>query len=263
MEAQNTAAAEAGREPDAPGLMRRYKATGDLELRNRLVLHYLPCVRAAIASMRSILLSNIPYEDFFNQGVVTLMERIDTYDPARGASFETYIYKGVRGALLNYMRKQHWLPNQAWDARRQIAQSRAALEQSLQREPTDGEVARDLGLTEEKLAQYQMQITATEAFSLEELLEQNCEGMLGAGEGGVDQGLLRREMRQAPARAIDGLGPKHKQVIALYYYENLNLRQIGEVLDLSKQRVSQIRLAALRQLQQAMQEYANDGKAGE
>lgn len=242
---------------DPDGLMRRYKATGDVELRNQLVMHYLQHINVAIYSMRSILLSNVPYEDFFDQGVLALIECIERYDPDRGASFHTYSYMGIRGAILKYLRKQNWLPNNAWDARKKISQSRTALEQELLRQPTDAELAGRMGMSQQELSQCLMEIAAVDTLSFDELLEQTYDGLLSQSrlqeDGGVDRELLEEELRTALGRAIDALPARQKQIISLYYYENLNLREIGEILDLSQQRVSQIRKKALEQLQEALE----------
>ena len=246
---------------DPEGLMRKYKATGDVELRNQLVMHYLQHINVAIYSMRSILLSGVPYEDFFDQGVLALIDCIERYDPDRGASFHTYSYMGIRGAILKYLRKQNWLPNNAWDARKKISQGRTALEQQLLRQPTDAELADHIGMSEQELSQSLMEIAAVDTLSFDELLEQTYDGILTQArlldmDGSVDRGLLEEELRAALGRAIDALPPRQKQIIALYYYENLNLREIGEILDLSQQRVSQIRKKALEQLQQELQAFS-------
>lgn len=239
-------------------LMRRYKATGDIELRNQLVMHYLQFVNVAIYSMRSILLSNIPFEDFFNQGVLALIECIDRYDPDHGASFDTYSYLGIRGAILKYLRKQNWLPNRVWEARKRITQGRAELEQKLMREPTDRELADYLDLSEKQLDGLISEMSVVDTVSFEEMLETSYMGAsdtIGGVESDVSDRLLREEMQEALAAAIDSLPPKQKQVISLYYYENLNLREIGEVLGVSQQRVSQIRAKALETLTEAMKKY--------
>lgn len=256
---QRTTAQERVENPEA--LMRQYKRSGDVETRNRLVLHYAPHISAAIYNMRSILLSRIPFEEFYNQGIITLIECIEKYDPNRGASFDTYIYKAVRGAALNYMRKQNWLPNRVQEVRRDIAKAQAELRQTLMREPTDRELGEALGISEQRLGLYLVEIASTESLSLEDLLEQSGEAVLDRSDtadgGGVADALMREELTQILAQAIEALPPKQRQIITLCYYENLNLREIGEVLGLTQQRISQIRTDALGRLNQALRQYIN------
>lgn len=245
---------------DPEGMMKRYKETGDVNLRNQLVMHYIQHINVAIYSMRSILLSNVPFEDFFNQGILALIDCIDRYDPTRGvATFDTYCYTGIRGAILKYLRKQNWLPNRLWEARKKISQGRAQLEQTLMRDPTDRELAEHLQMSQEQLAKYVNEISVIDTVSFEELLGQAHENMflrlLDEKEGEVGYQLSVEELQRALAKAVERLPGKQKQIITLYYYENLNLREIGEVLDLSQQRISQIRKKALEQLQEDLKEY--------
>lgn len=241
-------------------LMRQYKKTGDPAIRNQLVMHYIQHVNVAIYSMRSILLSGVPFDDFFDQGVLALMDCIERYDPDRGtATFETYCYTGIRGAILKYMRKQNWLPNRLWEARKQISRAQIYLEQKLMRRPTDAELAEHLGISEKKLQQYAAEIAVTDTLSFEDALEQTYETILSrsfsAQEQDVGHEMMVEELRQALAKAIDALPPKQKQIISLYYYEELNLREIGEVLELSPQRISQLRHKALEQLHAALKDF--------
>ena len=243
-------------------VMKDFKATGSVDLRNKLVMHYLNLVNLAIYSMRSVLLSNIPFEDFFNQGVIALIDCLERYDPDRGASFDTYSYLAIRGSILKYMRKQNWLTNRAWDAQNKISQGRKHLEQKLLREPTDAELAEYLGITEQQLSQRIVEIASIDTISFEEMIEQAWEGVIEKSmdnsKSQVDSDLLENELKGELAKAIDCLDPKEKQVISLYYYENLNLREIGEVLDISQQRVSQIRKKALDKMYEELKEYRYD-----
>ncbi len=249
---------------DPESLMRQYKASGDIELRNQLVMHYLQYINVAIYSMRSILLSNIPFEDFFNQGVLALIDCIERYDHYRGASFDTYSYLGIRGSILKYARKQNWLPNRVWDARKRILQGRSDLQQQLMHEPTDSELAEYLKMTEQQLSGLESEISSVDTVSFEELLENTYNNILDnvglISDTDVSENLLRQELMETLAKAIDALPAKQKQVISLYYYENLNLREIGEVLEVSQQRISQIRSKALETLAEAMKQFKYEGR---
>ncbi len=240
-------------------LMIEYKQTGNKEYRNQLVMHYLQYVNVAIYSMRSILLSNIPFEDFFNEGIIALMDCIERYDPDRGvATFDTYSYMGIRGAILKYHRKQNWLPNRLWSARKDIANAKNILEQQLLREPHSSEIAEYLGITEDKLASYIKEMAVINTVSFEELLSEAYGNLVyklsEIDSQSPDHNLLVEEMRNSLARAIDKLPIKEKQIISLYYYEGMNLREIGEILSISQQRVSQLRKKALEKLKVALAE---------
>ena len=158
--------------------------------------------------------------------------------------------------------KQNWLTNRAWDAQNKISQGRKHLEQKLLREPTDDELAEYLGITEQQLSQRIVEIASIDTISFEEMIEQAWEGVIEKSmdnsKSQVDSDLLENELKGELAKAIDSLDPKEKQVISLYYYENLNLREIGEVLDISQQRVSQIRKKALDKMYEEMKEYRYD-----
>lgn len=250
---------------DPEGLMRRYKETGDIELRNQLVMHYLRHVNAAIFGMRNVLLSNIPYEDFFNQGIITLIECIERYDPDRGASFDTFSYLAIRGSVLKYLRKQNWLPNRLWEARKNISQGRKRLEFELMREPTNLELAQHLGISEEQLGRDLLEMSVVDTVSFEELIESAFINKLEEAKASgnemneeVVSRVIRKELSEALADAINSLPPRQRQIITLYYYENLTLREIGKIFDLSPQRITQIRKKALENIENSLRQSGFD-----
>lgn len=247
------------RVPDPEGLMRKYKTTGDIELRNKLVMHYLRHVNAAIFGMRNILLSNIPYEDFFNQGVIALIECIERYDPDRGASFDTFSYLAIRGSVLKYLRKQNWLPNRLWEARKNISHGKRKLEFELMREPTNLELAEYLGISEQQLSRDLIEMSVIDTVSFEELVETSYLNRMEdvkASDNEIDEEVvsrvIRKELCGALGDAINTLPIKQRQIITLYYYENLTLREIGKIFDLSPQRITQIRKKALENVEKVM-----------
>ena len=251
-------------------MMAEYKKTKDVHIRNLLVLHYAPAVKHTIINMRGSLPQNIQQEDFFNQGVITLIDCIEKYDPDRGASFTTFIYKHLRGAMLSYMRKHSWLPYRVRAARRSILQAQTELHSRLMREPTEKEIAEYLHIPEKELSRNLQEIGAADMVSFEELISGAGGGISASYDGismhggdsfseilgdSVDREMMREELQAVLAAAIGGLAPKEKQVVTLCYYENLNLREIGEVLGVSQQRISFIRSGALAKLRKAMNEY--------
>ena len=243
-------------QPDNPlEMMAEYKRTKDIQIRNRLVLHYAPAVKHTIINMRSMLPQTISQEEFYHQGIIALIDCIEKYDPDRGASFSTFIYKHLRGSILSYMRKHSWLPYRVRAARRSIIQARSELHSTLLREPTDQELAEHMDIPRKELNRNLQEIAAADMVSFEELMNGGGDQLRDAQEDGVDRDLMREELQEALAESIDRLSPKEKQVVSLCYYENLNLREIGEVLNVSQQRISFIRSQALVKLRKAMIEY--------
>ena len=251
---------------DSPeALMAEYKRTKDINIRNQLVMHYAPAVQHTIINMRGSLPRYIQQEEFFNQGILTLIDCIDKYDPDRGASFTTFIYKHLRGAMLSYTRKHSWLPYRVRSARRAIIQAQTELSNSLMREPTEKELAAYMDIPERDLSRILQEIGGGDMVSFEELVSgtggiaASFDGVTLRGgdlpEDSIDSEMMRAELVDVLAAAIEGLSPKEKQVITLCYYENLNLREIGEVLGVSQQRISFIRSGALRKMRSAMSQY--------
>lgn len=249
---------------DPVELMRLYKRTGNMEVRNQLVLHYMDSVKKTVMSMRSILPGNMQYDDFINQGVLALIDCIDKYQFDRGASFDTYIYKRLRGSVLSYMRKQSWLPYRVRAARRNIMQEQERMTAELGREPTNEELAERLQMSQKELDKYLVEISNGEMYSFEELLENASHVVEQLSETYDDTGmvepegkLLKNELRQTLVDAIESLPMRERQVITLCYYENLNLREIGEVLGISQQRASCARSSGLAKLKKKISEYMN------
>lgn len=248
---------------DPVELMRQYKQTGDLEIRNQIVMHYLGSVKKTVMSMRSILPPNMQYEDFINQGVLALIDCIDKFDPSRGATFDTYIFKRLRGSVLSYMRKQSWLPYRVRSARRTIMHQQEVLTAELSREPTQVELCERLDMSVEDYNRYITEIANAEMYSFEDLLE-NASQLINRNlaadseETSPEEQVMREELCQVLQQAIDELPKREREVITLCYYENLNLREIGEVLGVSQQRASCARTSGLAKLSRKLSDYLNE-----
>ena len=246
-------------EPDATGvpeLWQEYKATQTQETRNRLVLHYSPLVKYVAGRVGSGLPHSVEQADLVSYGMFGLIDAIDKFDPDRGNKFETYAITRIRGAIIDELRSIDWVPRSVRAKARAVEKTYAKLENDLLRTPTDAEVAEAMGTTEEDLQALFAQISFFGIVALEETLSVGPEradsvtvadtipdagmGPLAAFEEG--------ETRRMLVAAINRLPEREKVVLALYYYENLTLGQIGQILGITESRVCQIHTKAVLQL---------------
>jgi len=238
-------------------LWTRYKATGDLKLRDQLIIRYSPLVKFVAGRVAAGLPHTIEQADLVSYGVFGLIDAIEKYDAGRNIKFETYAITRIKGAIIDELRSIDWVPRSVRAKARAVEASYAKLEASLGRAPSDAEVAADLGIAEPELQAIFGQISyiglvgldevvsgtrgeRTESITLGETLADRGDGPTGAFES--------EEMKQILAGAINRLGDREKIVLSLYYYENLTLAEIGQVLGVSESRVCQIHTKAVMQL---------------
>lgn len=247
-------------ETDWVSLMRQYKQTESLSLRNELVMHYSYIARTVACQMRGIFNSYAQQEDIVNQGVLTLIDCVERFDLQKGIKFETYAYMRVRGGVIDFVRKQDWLPRRVRMTARGITAAHDELCGTLLREPTHKEVARHMGISEDVLAKNYGEIANSVIFSFEELLQTAGQsGSLAERSTGEDtlpeSSLSRGELRQVLRDAIEALSERERLVISLYYYENLRLSDIASVLQVTEQRISQINSRAVAKLREPLEKY--------
>jgi RNA polymerase sigma factor FliA len=207
--------------------------------------------------MASGLPAHVDEADLISYGLVGLINAIERFEPAREIKFETYALTRVRGAILDELRSIDWVPRSVRARARQIERANAKLEHKLQRAPTDEEMAAELDLSVAEFTAALLQISTSTVAALDELWT--------AGDSSGDQVSLldtladenapdpaaamdETELRERLAGAIGRLPEREKLVIALYYYENLTLREIGEVLSVTESRVSQLHTKAVLRL---------------
>ncbi len=233
---------------DWMALWKRYKRSPRRALREEIVLHYLYLVKYVAGRVAIALPSNIEFGDLVSYGILGLFDAIEKYDPAQGNKFETYAVSRIRGAIMDELRKLDWAPRLLRKKARDLQRKVKALEEKLGRAPTDDEVAKSLSVTTAVLSNLYSELSATTFLSLDEVWQnddghkpisrlQTIEDSLVTNQVAY---VLRNEVRQLLAEAIDALPDKEKLVVVLYYYENLTLREIGEVLGVSESRVCQI-----------------------
>ncbi len=230
-----------------------YKATGTVDARNRLILHYSPLVKYVAGRLSAGLPQNIEQADLVGYGMFGLIDAIEKFDLSRGYKFETYAMSRIRGSIIDELRSIDWVPRSVRLKARAIEQAFTKLEAEHHRTPSDGELAAELGMTEAQLQATFSQISFVGLVALDEILLVGGERgeVLTVGDTLADpsHGPMAtyeiEEMRQLLADAINRMGEREKLVLTLYYYEGLTLNEIGQVLGVSESRVSQIHTKAV------------------
>ncbi len=224
-----------------------YGKTKDVNLRNQIIMKYVYLVKHVVNRMWGSYSHIKQMEDLVSYGVIGLIDAIERYDISRGVKFETYAYFRIRGEIIDQIRKSDWIPKNVRMQGKKIEQAMAFLEGKIGRQPSEQEVANHLSIRIEDLQKFLGQCHSLSLISLEEqLLDATSGSALVADKGESPERLaVDNEMKEVLANAIETLTEKEKMVVSLYYFEEMNLKEIGSVLGVSESRVSQIHTKAL------------------
>src|SRR5580765_4017201 len=247
----------AERAEDTTSLFRQYQKTKNQAVRDRLILTYAPLVKYVAGRLGSGLPAHVDEGDLVSYGLLGLMGAIERFDPTREIKFETFAIARIRGQIIDELRAMDWVPRSVRARARDIERAIAELEKKLERAPTDEEIAQKLGITTEELEDSLSDIARSSIPALDELW--TVSGSDGDQVALIDtledesapdpQGSLSvTEQKEALAEAIALLPEREKLVVTLYYYEELTLREIGEVLSVTESRVSQLHTKAILRL---------------
>jgi RNA polymerase sigma factor for flagellar operon FliA len=243
-------------------LWRRYKDTAETRARERLVVAYSPLVKYVAGRMSSGLPAHVEEADLISYGLIGLINAIERFDLAREIKFETYAIPRIRGAIIDELRSLDWVPRSVRARAREIEKANAKLENKLQRAPTDEEMSADLGITVEEFQDSLMQISNSTIAALDELWSVSdasgdqvslLDTLHDPDAPDPERVVDATELKDRVADAIARLPEREKLVIALYYYENLTLREIGEVLGVTESRISQLHTKAVLRLRSHLQ----------
>ena len=238
-------------------LWRRYKSSGDERARERLVIAYAPLVKYVAGRLSSGLPAHIEEADLISYGLTGLISAIERFDLSREIKFETYAITRIRGSILDELRTLDWVPRSVRARAKEIERANMKLEARFQRAPTDDEVAGELNISVDDFHEVLLQISNSTIVALDELWSVSDSGgdqvslldtLPDRGAPDPQQLVDQGELRDRIADAIAALPEREKLVIALYYYENLTLREIGEVLGVTESRVSQLHTKAVLRL---------------
>jgi RNA polymerase sigma factor for flagellar operon FliA len=238
-------------------LWRRYKGSGDVHARERLVVAYSPLVKYVAGRMASGLPAHVEESDLISYGLVGLINAIERFELEREIKFETYAITRIKGSIIDELRSLDWVPRSVRARAREIERANAKLEHQLQRAPTDEEMAAELKMGVEDFQDALVQISNSTIAALDELWSVSdssgdAVSLLDTltDESAPDPAAVmdQTDLKDRVADAIARLPEREKLVVALYYYENLTLREIGEVLGVTESRVSQLHTQAVLRL---------------
>jgi len=238
-------------------IWRRYKASGDPAMRERLILTYAPLVKYVAGKLGTGLPAHVEEGDLISYGLLGLIGAIERYELDRDVKFETYAIARIKGSIIDELRAMDWVPRSVRARARDIERAIGELEAHGGRVPSEEEIAAKLGVSQDELDEDLLEISRSSIAALDELWTISSSGgdqvalidTIEDTQGPEPQAALAQtEMREALGEAIARLPEREKLVVTLYYYEELTLREIGEVLGVTESRVSQLHTKAILRL---------------
>ncbi len=231
------------------------------DIREKIILEYAPLVKVVAGRLNMYLGYNVEYEDLVSYGIFGLIDAIDKFDAGKEVKFETYASLRIRGSILDQIRKMDWIPRTIRQKQKQIEQVVKQIEAETGKNATDEEIALGLGITDEEFVDWQSQMKITGIVSLNEYLEQgnndvpNEKGKNSSAYCSPEEAVEKEELKKTLMESLEILTEKEKKVILLYYYEELTLKEISEILEVSESRISQLHTKALQKMKTKLGRY--------
>ena len=244
---------------DKEKLWDAYRKKPTQELREQLIIEYAPLVKLVAGRLSMYLGHNVEYDDLVSYGIFGLIDAIDKFDLAKNVKFETYASLRIRGAILDQIRKMDWIPRTVRQRQRKMDEAIKQIEMRTGKNATDEELARELGLTEDELCNWQSQMKVTNVVSLNEFEENGPEPVIDTSNKShfaqPEDVVEEAELKETLVAALDLLTEKERKVIELYYYEEMTLKEISKILEVSESRVSQLHTKGLLKMRKRMGSY--------
>ena len=215
-------------------LWEEYQKNPTPKLREQLIIEYAQLVRLVAGRLSMYLGHNVEYDDLVSYGIFGLIDAIDKFNLEKNVKFETYASLRIRGAILDQIRKMDWIPRTVRQRQRKIDEAIKNIELRTGKTANDADLAKELSISEDELCSWQSQLKVTNVVSLDEFDESGPEPVM-----------------------LDNLTEKERRVIELYYYEDLTLKEISNILEVSESRVSQLHTKGLIKMRKVMGPYMN------
>ena len=251
-------------------LLKKYKESPNaltVEQKDKLVMEYAPLIKFIARKISLRLPSNIELDDLISSGIIGLMDAIEKYDPTRDNKFRTYAEFRIRGAILDELRAQDWVPRSVRDKSKLLDRTIVKLESELGRSPEDEEIAKRLGINLEGLYKLMNQVKPVSVVSIDEspsFSNVDKKSILNILDGcklnNPHSQLNVKLIKDIITKAIEELPERQRLVLSLYYYEDLNLKEIGQVLRVTESRVSQLHAHAISRLRAKLQSVLERGE---
>ncbi len=245
---------------------REYKKTNNSKIREELILKYAPIVKY-IAGKIAIGTPNIDYNDLISYGIIGLIDAIEKFDPNQGFVFQTYATKRIKGAIVDELRLLDWVPRLMRKRAKELEDTYIKLEKKYQRPATNEEVCKELGINKEEFNQILLDIAGATVISLDDVWyigENNyeifgVETIEASSAQNPDVIIEKEEVKNRLENAINRrLNEKEREVIALYYYEDLTLKEIGKVMGMTESRICQLHANAITKLKVSVRKSMRD-----
>ena len=240
-------------------LWQEYMQTGKSEIREQLIAEYAQLVKLVAGRLSMYLGYNVEYDDLVGYGIFGLIDAIDKFDYRKNVKFESYASLRIRGAILDQIRKMDWLPRSIRQKQKKIDAAMSKIETEKWHVATDEEIAEELEITVDELNSWQGQTKASNLISLDEYTETGSEAKIESVTNThfdqPEEVLEKEELKIKLTEAINSLTEKERNVITLYYYEEMTLKEISLVLNVSESRVSQLHTKALGRMRKTLGEY--------
>ncbi len=243
---------------------KEYLRTKKESLRDHLITHYLYLVKIVVGRLAVTLPKHVQRDDLYSTGVLGLIKAVERFDPSRKAKFETYAQLLIKGSIIDEMRSLDWVPRSVHQKANEIEEATHRLQQKLGREPTDEEMAKDLGVTIERYDELVLRVRPAILLSLDRSSDEDAAGV-HISERIPDENAKtsfevadRREIADFIEDAVYNLPEQEKTVLVLYYYENLMLKEIGQIMGVTESRISQIHTKALIRLRARLRPHVGE-----
>lgn len=237
-------------------LWKEYKKTKNPSIRDSLIKQYAPLVKYVAGKVAVGMPQNVEFDDLVGYGVFGLFDAIEKFDPEKHVKFKTYAVTRIRGAIFDELRSIDWVPRSVRQKGREIEEAVRKLESSLGRSATDQEIAKEMGMSNRDFEKAMMKVSGTSILSLNDVWytgDDNdkvsiADSIESPQNLNPDTIVEKEEIKRVIIQAIQELPDKEKKVLVLYYYEDLTLKEIGKVLEVTESRISQLHTKAIMRL---------------